>query len=83
MSLVLSGPRRTYVLLLFRERVGNAGATPGPLGRLESALGIDVSGERRTEVANTARARLVVSTRMRRRWGRSVVGLSLFVLAAE
>jgi hypothetical protein len=38
-SLVLTGSRRVYVLLLFRERLGRTGAAVQSRRRAEAALG--------------------------------------------
>lgn len=82
MSLVLSGRRRIYVLLFFRERLRGGFAPRGtPLPRVE--CGLDAAGlgtVRRT--AEDGDARLVVSARVHRQWGRSLFGLSFFILAA-
>jgi hypothetical protein len=75
MSLVLAGPRRSYVLLLFRERATGAHATvPQPPRRIEHAM---------TRASAVCGTRIVCSAHVRRCWGRSVVGLSAFVLASD
>lgn len=76
MSLVLSGPRRVYVLLLFHERLRSGFApVPRPVPQARDAA-------RATELttAEHGEPQLVVSTRVHRRWGRSLFGLSFFVL---
>jgi hypothetical protein len=76
MSLVLSAHRRVYVLLLFHERLRSDSA---PVARpLPRALHAALATELKT--AEHGEARLVVSARMHRRWGRSLFGLSFFVL---
>jgi hypothetical protein len=83
MSLVLTGPRRIYVLVLFRGRAGAAGAAVPSLRRLEGALGGGPPASGRCAPPEGPRGRLVASARIHRRWRRSVIGLSFFVLAME
>jgi hypothetical protein len=82
-SLVLTGSRRVYVLLLFRERVGLAGAAVQSLRRGDAALGSGLPAVARSSRVESPRGRLVASARIHRRWRRSLIGLSFFVLAME
>jgi hypothetical protein len=77
MSLVLSGPRRVYVLLLFHERL-RSGFAPVPGPRPQAR---DAAGATELKTAEHGEPQLVVSARIHRRWGRSLFGLSFFVLA--
>ena len=71
MSVVVSGPRRIYVLLLFRERLSDGARSSG----------VDlVAGGR---AVGRPPARLALSARLQRRLGRSLFGLSFFVLALD
>lgn len=82
MSLVLAGRRRVCVLVFFHERPGEGLATVRlPLSQVERAL----DGGFSVDVGTTERrdARLVLSARLHRRWGRSVFGLSFFVVALD
>jgi hypothetical protein len=80
MSLVLAGRRRIYVLLLFHERLHHPSVRP-PLVQLQRALDPDLAAG--VKSAEHGTARLAVSARMQRRWGRSLFGLSFFVLALD
>jgi hypothetical protein len=82
MLLMLSGRRRLYVLLFFHERLRGGFAPVGtPPPRVERGLDAGLGAVGRT--AEHRDARLVVSARVHRRWGRSLFGLSFFVLAFE
>jgi hypothetical protein len=83
MSLVLAGRRRTYVLVLFRERVQEPGAALPSLRRLDNAIGAGMMAGTPSGLAAPTGARLIVSARVHRRWRRSLIGLSLFVLSTE
>jgi hypothetical protein len=80
MSLVLSSRRRIYVLLLFRERLDGmrAASARAPVERA-----LDAGRPRGAPAVQNGHARLAVLARVQRRWDRSVVGLSLFVLTLE
>lgn len=82
MSLVLAGRRRICVLVLFRERTRDGFAAVGRrLARVERAL--DAGFGMPLGTAEHCDARVVLSARVHRRWGRSVFGLSLFVVALD
>jgi hypothetical protein len=85
MSVVVSGRRRIYVLLLFRERLhgGRVARALAPVQRVFESnpkardAGFGASGSPPFD------GRLAVSARLQRRWGRSVFGLSLFVVVLD
>jgi hypothetical protein len=75
MSLVVPGPRRIYVVLLSRERlIAPRAPAEEPSRRIEHAL---------TSASEACGARVVLSAPVHRRWGDSLFGLSLFVIASE
>ena len=82
MSLILSGPKRIYVLLLFWERLTDPCATcPRSLSRIGQALGVEEAGEDRKGCGPFCR--VIVACRLSRILWRRFVGLSLLVLEPE
>lgn len=79
MSFILSGPKRTFVMLLFWERLAGPCTTcPSSLTRTSQALGAD-----ETETDRTGRrpfCRVVLACRISRIFWRRLVGLSFLVL---
>ncbi len=81
MSLMLSGPRRVYVLLLVWQRLGEPRATSfRTLSRAERAMGAEPP--ERSDAPCGVPCRLVLTMRVQRAIGRRLVGLSLLVLDA-
>ena len=82
MSLVLAGRRRVCVLVLFSERLRNDFAA---VRRGLSLVGhaLDAGFAMDAGTAERRSARVVLSARVHRRWGRSLFGLSFFVIALE
>lgn len=79
MSFILSGPKRTFVMLLFWERLGGPCATcPFSLTRTSQALGADDAGTDRT--GRRPCCRVVLACRISRVFWRRLVGLSFLVL---
>ena len=82
MSLVLAGRRRVCVLVLFRERTSDGFAAAGRrLSRVGRSL--DAGFAAGSGDAEPCDARVVLSARFHRRWGGSVFGLSLLVVALK
>ncbi len=82
MSVILSGPRRVYVVLLFWERVADVcSACPRALSRVEQAVG----AERSTNGGARCDAlwRQVATVRLQRILGRRFIGLRLLVLEPQ
>lgn len=80
MSLVLSSRRRVYVLLLFCERLSRT-RSAAALAPVQRAL--DTGFASGVPAVQHGHARLAISARVQRQWGRSLFGLSFFVLAVE
>jgi len=79
MSFILSGPRRTFVMLLFWERLaGPCAACPFSLTWTSRALGADNAGTNRT--GRRPSCRVVLACRVSRIFWRRLVGLSFHVL---
>lgn len=79
MSLILSGPKRIYVLLLFWERLADPCATcPRSLARAGHALGTEDSGTNGNRCAPFCR--VVMACRVSRILWRCLIGLSFLVL---
>ena len=79
MSLILSGPRRIYIMLLFWERLADPClGCPHALLRIQRAMGAEEppNGAARCESI----CRLVLTVRLQRIPWRRLVGLSLLVL---
>lgn len=80
MSLILSGPRRVYVVLLFWDRLdAGCSSCPATLSRTRDALGVDARGP-----AAPCRSwcRLLFALGAQRAIGRRLVGVRLLVLGA-
>jgi hypothetical protein len=78
-SLIVSGPRRVYVIMLLWERV--AGACAGrlhALSRIAGAIGAEpaVAGDRRSESV----CHLILSVRLCRVLWKRLIGLRVLVL---
>lgn len=79
MSLILSGPKRTFVMLLFWERlIGPCATCPFSPARISQALGADDAGTDRT--GRRPACRVVLQCRISRIFWRRLVGLSFLVL---
>ncbi len=79
MSLVLSGPKRIYVLLLFWERLVDPCVTcRRSLERAGLALGAESSGEHRRRCMPFCR--IIMACRLSRVFWRRLIGLSVLVL---
>jgi hypothetical protein len=79
MSFILSGPKRTFVMLLFWERLAGSCATcPFSLTRTSQVLGADDTGTDRT--GRRPSCRVVLACRVSRVFRRRLVGLSFHVL---
>lgn len=79
MSLILSGPKRIYVLLLFWERLVDPCATcPRSFARLDRAMGVEggIAGAGRC----ASPCQIVVAYRLARVFWRRLIGLTLLVL---
>ncbi|HLC43188.1 MAG TPA: hypothetical protein VJO34_16375 [Methylomirabilota bacterium] len=78
MSLILSGPRRIYIMLLFWERLADPClGCPHALSRIQRAMGAE---EPPNGAARCESSRLVLTVRLQRILWRRLVGLSLLVL---
>jgi hypothetical protein len=80
MSLVLSSRRRICVLFLYRARLHETPPAPA-LAPVQRAL--DTGFAPGVPSAQHSRTRLALCARVQRQWGRSLLGLSFFVLAVE
>ncbi len=79
MSLILSGPKRIYVLLLFWQRLTDPCATcPRCLERVGEALG--TGGPRQNRNGCEPLCRVLMACRVSRVLRRRLIGLSLLVL---
>jgi hypothetical protein len=79
MSLILSGPKRIYVLLLFWQRLADPCADcPLSLERIGKAMGVEDLREDRNGCDPLCR--VVMSWRVARILRRRFIGLSLLVL---
>lgn len=79
MSLVLSGPRRIYVLMLFCQPVPDAcSACPRLLSRVEA---LEPTPRPLREPGGQPPCRSVATFRFQRLFGKRVIGMSFFVLA--
>jgi hypothetical protein len=82
MSLILLGPKRVYVVLLFWERVEDPyGALRRSLSRIDQALGAEGSGYH--EDGCTSACRLVLAVRWHRVLWERLIGLSLLVFDSQ
>jgi len=80
MSVMLSGPRRVYVLLLFWQPVGRDVEDSRPLPPIERAMSVS---HRRAPAHDHALCRPVVAVRLRRVLWSRLVGFSLLVFDAR
>ncbi len=79
MSLILLGPKRVYVVLLFWQRVPDPrGAWRRALAQIERALGSEGAGD--DEGGCTSACRLVMAVRWSRVLWERLIGLSRLVL---
>ena len=82
MSLILSGPKRIYVLLLFWQRLAEPCAVcPLSLARMGQVLGAEDSREDGNGCSPFCR--IVMAWRISRIFWRRLIGLSLLVLEPE
>lgn len=79
MSLIVSGPRRVYVIMLLWERVAGAcAARPHALSRVAGTIGAEpaITGARRSESV----CHLILSVRLCRVLWTRLIGLRVLVL---
>jgi hypothetical protein len=82
MSLILLGPKRVYVVLLFWERVADPDcALRRSLSRIDRALGAEGPGY--DEDGGTSACRLVLAVRWHRVLRERLIGLSLLVFDSQ